>query len=586
MNDRLFNFAFAFAAGLVLSFSVTAQESTLGIVVSPETTIFVEPLKANGLPDFRRAMLERYRRDKLAAEQNGAVDFWQVVGTQYVDDKYVEGFRKELGIDSFDVGPRLRPLSDHENQRQIIEWILRRSKKIDEATDLDTFAAQHPEMWSEAQAQTLDVASTTCGSLHAVAEIPFVRTWLSDNEQAINKLSAAVKRDTWYNPPASLCSEHSDSTLNALLPTIELREATLALSIRALVSACDHHYEQSLNDIAAAYALQKHIDESLLVGYLVKKSLSLSLIGPVEQWLAHEHTLNDEQLAFLATTHVDSSVTQEQSDAMLDGEIRFTVAWLVALATHEPSAKDSLQYLDWDLLGDSPFEQQTARVTWLIGDKTTPPNWGNALATFVERSTLVRQRLERTTPECESAEAGESDAEFAELFNSLDTSKDVRTLSRDSRGEILGQYFASGLHDVQKTVHDAECRAATRHRLQYIALQIAKHRNEQGEYPQSLDKVELDIEPVDAWNNKPFVYKKTKSGYLLYSLGNNGSDDGGSVADMTLRGYDVFGLSETRRKVIGALLDMSADDLAKRIPEGADDEAIRFPMPRFPLIVD
>ena len=38
----------------------------------------------------------------------------------------------------------------------------------------------------------------------------------------------------------------------------------------------------------------------------------------------------------------------------------------------------------------------------------------------------------------------------------------------------------------------------------------------------------LDKLPVDLYNAKPFVYKPTSDGYLLYSRGANGTDDGGS----------------------------------------------------------
>ena len=33
--------------------------------------------------------------------------------------------------------------------------------------------------------------------------------------------------------------------------------------------------------------------------------------------------------------------------------------------------------------------------------------------------------------------------------------------------------------------------------------------------------------PVDLYNAAPYIYKRTADGYLLYTAGNNGSDDGG-----------------------------------------------------------
>ncbi len=45
--------------------------------------------------------------------------------------------------------------------------------------------------------------------------------------------------------------------------------------------------------------------------------------------------------------------------------------------------------------------------------------------------------------------------------------------------------------------------------------------------------------PRDAFNEKPLVYQKTVTGYLFYSVGLNGIDDGGKFLNGEPRGDDV-----------------------------------------------
>jgi hypothetical protein len=49
------------------------------------------------------------------------------------------------------------------------------------------------------------------------------------------------------------------------------------------------------------------------------------------------------------------------------------------------------------------------------------------------------------------------------------------------------------------------------------------------------------------YNGKPFLYKRVGDGFLLYSIGDNGRDDGGSNTDLLLhegRPYDDLSKAE------------------------------------------
>jgi hypothetical protein len=65
-------------------------------------------------------------------------------------------------------------------------------------------------------------------------------------------------------------------------------------------------------------------------------------------------------------------------------------------------------------------------------------------------------------------------------------------------------------------------------------LALERFEKDKGEYPENLRAlVELGYLkeiPNDPYSDGPLVYKKTDDGFILYSVGENLSDDGGRVA--------------------------------------------------------
>ena len=112
--------------------------------------------------------------------------------------------------------------------------------------------------------------------------------------------------------------------------------------------------------------------------------------------------------------------------------------------------------------------------------------------------------------------------------------------------------------------------------LTRLAAALAVYRAEHGAYPQKLDELVpsvLDKLPVDLYHAKPFIYKRIDDGYLLYTAGENGQDDGGSNEQM----------SKFEGREIEAPADPDAQPPQPQIPAGADDISIRVPLPPLKL---
>ena len=89
--------------------------------------------------------------------------------------------------------------------------------------------------------------------------------------------------------------------------------------------------------------------------------------------------------------------------------------------------------------------------------------------------------------------------------------------------------------------------------VEKAALALACHKARHGRWPARLDDLvgELIKEvPTDVFSGRPLVYRLESDGYVLYSVGSNGRDDGGLNDDA----------SQDKSK---------PDDIAVRVPAGA-----------------
>jgi hypothetical protein len=73
--------------------------------------------------------------------------------------------------------------------------------------------------------------------------------------------------------------------------------------------------------------------------------------------------------------------------------------------------------------------------------------------------------------------------------------------------------------------------AETRFELTLCSVALAAYRAEHGKWPKALSDLPKDLlpaVPIDAFSDKPVIYKAKGDGMVLYSVGRNRTDDGGS----------------------------------------------------------
>ena len=149
-------------------------------------------------------------------------------------------------------------------------------------------------------------------------------------------------------------------------------------------------------------------------------------------------------------------------------------------------------------------------------------------------------------------------------------------VSRRERSQVVAGIMLSLFLPAVTAATNAEDRGNANLELTRTVAALAIHRANSGSYPETLQELvpaTIDQLPLDPYTGGAFVYKRTAGGYLLYCVGENGTDDGGSSErDRTLNGQPTDDFDE-----------LKADSMSSQIPAGADDVSIRVPRRAFEL---
>jgi hypothetical protein len=99
-----------------------------------------------------------------------------------------------------------------------------------------------------------------------------------------------------------------------------------------------------------------------------------------------------------------------------------------------------------------------------------------------------------------------------------------------ARGEQLGRILMGLLLPAVEKLQQASERNEQINRNLHLAFALAMYQRDNNRYPETLADMApkyLDKIPDDLFAGKPLTYKREEKGYLLYSVGANGIDDGG-----------------------------------------------------------
>ncbi len=101
-------------------------------------------------------------------------------------------------------------------------------------------------------------------------------------------------------------------------------------------------------------------------------------------------------------------------------------------------------------------------------------------------------------------------------------------------GKAIGDVFFGMVMPAYRPPQKAYDRTEQIHRNLQVAFALAAYHSDNRLYPAKLDELApkyLAVVPDDLYSGKALIYRPSEKGYLFYSVGINGKDEGGRSRD-------------------------------------------------------
>ncbi len=478
-----------------------AEKPRAKITVSKETTFVTEPLREDGYVDYVAA-LNQAASEGVTPENNAAVLLWQALGPADIPEGGRERFFRLLGI---------RPLPENGDYFVALKKPVERKRFQPDESKPDLFDQQDEAMarpWSQ-------------------EEFPLIAQWLEKNEKPLELVMEATRRPTYYSP---LVGEEESALLIAVLFPAEqkVREVARALAARAMLRTAAGKVEEARPDLMACHRLGRLMSQGPMIIHRAVGGAITTIACQAHAALAHAGNLTGEQARRFLHDLGQLPPIPPFVDKLNVGE-RYMLLDLASIGAREgPEALASLR-------DEFPVPRQwLSRFSWRL----RPPevDWDETLR-------VVNQWCDRVVEVTALPARSERRAAIAKFEHDLEElEKEIRSsipritlssiLSDSSRprGRAIGQIFVVVMMAGVTAASRIDDRDAVQLSLSRTALALAIYRADHGAYPEKLPQLSpkyLPEVPRDLFADGPLRYQRQGSGYLLYSVGINGKDDGG-----------------------------------------------------------
>jgi hypothetical protein len=396
-------------------------------------------------------------------------------------------------------------------------------------------------------------------------QIPPLADWLKQNEKPFRLLTEAGQRPKWWSPSPSLLRPEYEGAFQIMLPGVQnLRGTARALCIRAMWYAAQAQRAEAWQDLQTTFELATHCGKGMtLVEHLVAiviDNMALSRTVTLLQLDASDAKFAREVLDYLQKRKIPSDVVRSFDQ----GERVFFADMVVMLQR------------DFSTLENAGTDVTTPVLLFF---SKSIVNWNHVLRAanriydqlVAAASILVRTERVRATSQL--------DEQIMQLAQSAGEPTRIAAsfLNAEVRSALVADTMISLMLPALNASMKAQDRAIVLLDLTRVAAALAVYRAEQGEYPEKLTQLVpsvLDKVPHDLYSDQPFIYeRKSDGGYLLYSVFENGKDDGGTDRDGSIIGGEWVAPNS-------GSVDYNHTDLVIRVP------VPKFELPPKPTFVN
>jgi RNA polymerase sigma factor (sigma-70 family) len=514
-------------------FPTRPDQRQLPFTVAPETTYVTGPLDSEGYVDYETALNEKLSKD-TDPEKNANVLLWEALGPKPKGFPMPAEFFRWLKVPA--------PLEGSEvfiDLTRYAEEVLKlhSNEQTDELRKERSVAAQRP--WVE-------------------KDYPRIAAWLKANAQPLAVSIEATRRPDYHNPLVSNKEGEEGwyELIGSLLPGAVKcnRELAPALAARAMLRVGEGKFDESWQDVLACHRLGRLLargadHDEFLLGVAIDELASQAGLA-----LLDRATPTAEQVRTWLHDLQNLSAIPPVADKV-DLGMRFTFLNTVMLTRRSPiKTLRLIEFLEGGRKPQPEAENADAQAGAISLDWNAILRSGNA---WYDRVVAALRIADRAAREAEfnriqeETKVREKDAGTpAEVSQALRERKASSQDLTKKLGDVLIGFTLPNIRRMQ-TLAD---RNEQVHRNLHLALALAAYHHEQGCYPQQLNRLApqyLEEVPNDLFSGKVLLYYPSDKGYLLYSVGRNGVDDGGHASDDTPPGDDLrvrIPLPEFQRK--------------------------------------
>lgn len=506
------------------------------VTISRDTTYITEPLDGDGLPDYVAALNRRFG-EGVTSDNNAVVILLEAWGPAEVcrgltkEDQ--EHYIRMLGLSSLpQAGAYFINLLDY----------------IKDHPEGKTYANAAPgdnPLWKQSSAAEKRPWSKE--------DCPIIADWLAANDKPLALLVEASKRPRYFDPIMLRHREQLTDMPGGWFSPVPywgwLRGHSIVepLAMRAMGQLYDEKAGEAWNSLLACHRFAR-----LLAQGPASDDVRSANFIEYRTLLCDRSLLNKGRLTVDQVTKIREDLDRlpplaKNADKFDLGERYLCLCWALR------SRCDGLRLLKETLAERSSSRSDTADAAKaalnIVGAEK--PDWNLVLRT-------INSCFDRIV-EAQRAPTGLERKEGIERFNrdllaEAEAPYDSAVHSKDlySKRIALAFVFIVALEeDADFTV--GEDRIAMELELIRLAFALAQYQADCGVYPARLSQLiptYISTVPKDIFNNEDLHYKCEGDGYLLYSVGGNGRDDGG----------------RTMQEGLTAGRAMEWDDLVVRIP--------------------
>lgn len=352
-------------------------------------------------------------------------------------------------------------------------------------------------------------------------ERPYLRQLLAWQDRpefraALAQVDAPALRA--WKPPASLSWWLRDSAVGPRLESWDVERVVASLLLECRRSSESGDATAAWRMLEAAHAL---VEASLSDDFVVLLRKAVREMPPLRleaSYLALAHGEDVALCACIRTMLAESATATDWWHAVWAAEDRHAHAVLEACFTRPALGDGWLCLSAEDAFQTAAFGPPVLPDRHGEGDR---PPWRNLLAFCFNGRRTVAHKIERFNGVVHAL-ADLSYADGCLVIDDLDRSN--RTFNI-----VDGRYLSHNMPSAVGLLYDWLVHMRTVERAAGLQLALASYRREHGQYPQQLAELGAAeaANCIDPFGDAPFHYRVTDDGFVLYSVGLDGVDDGG-----------------------------------------------------------